>query len=147
LILSVVAIAESYHSSKGATDSFNNTKHQDAGRNLATKVKEQTGLDTLVQVSGYFPRSRAPIGPDSVLAAEFGATAAYHANKGEYGLMMVQRDGRISHIDLSCAKGERWVTEEFYNPDTMRKWDLPPNIVRGVLDARRAATRIVGQGE
>ncbi|MDD5103844.1 MAG: 6-phosphofructokinase [Candidatus Peribacteraceae bacterium] len=143
----MIAIAEGYEGAEDAAlkDSFGHAKKGGSAKILLKKVKEQTGYDTMEQVAGYDVRSRPPLSQDAIFAAELGATAGHLAVHGTYGRMITLQHGRITHVPLSEAKSGRMVGIEHYDPEIMRKRDLPPAIAAELLQARAEAEQILGQ--
>lgn len=131
----MIAIAEGYAGAEDASlkDSFGNAKKGGSAKALLKNVKEKTGYETMEQIAGYDVRSRPPLAPDAIFSAELGATAGHLATNGTYGRMVTLRDGRITHVPLSEAKGGRLVRIEHYDPEIMRKRDLPPAIAAELL--------------
>ena len=126
----VIAIAEGYMPKAGEEDPFGHERKEDAARTLLQLIKKETGLPTQVQVSGYSVRNGPPLASDGIFASELGAMAGYLAHQKKYGNMVSLRGGEVTSIPLADVHGGRCVTKEYYDPQTMRKWDLPPNIMR-----------------
>jgi 6-phosphofructokinase 1 len=77
-----------------------------AGRYLARRIQEETGLETRETVLGYIQRGGTPSPMDRVLASRFGAAGATLIAKEEYGRMVAHRDGQISSVKLSEVAGK-----------------------------------------
>ncbi|MDX9902556.1 MAG: ATP-dependent 6-phosphofructokinase [Bacteroidales bacterium] len=77
-----------------------------AGRYLAKRIQEETGLETRETVLGYIQRGGTPSPMDRVLASRFGAAGATLIAKEEYGRMVAQRDGQITSVKLSEVAGK-----------------------------------------
>lgn len=143
----VVAISEGF-SEGGEKDAFGHAKKKDAARDFLKFVKDSTGINTMEQVVGYDARAGAPIASDAIFAAEMGATAGYLADQKMYGNMVTLRNGRITHAPLTDVSGGRHVTLLEYDPETMLKRNLPPNIVFEMINARGDLDKILrGQEE
>ncbi|MDD4628386.1 MAG: 6-phosphofructokinase [Candidatus Peribacteraceae bacterium] len=135
----LMAVAEGYEGVEDATqrDAFGHAKKGGAAKAMLKKIKAATQYETMEQVSGYDVRSRPPLAQDAIFAAELGATAGHLSSNGVYGRMVTLRDGHITHIPLSEAKGGRIVDITHYDPELMRKRDLPPAIARALLESQR----------
>lgn len=132
----VIAIAEGYIPSTGNEDAFGNTLKENAARKIIESLAQETGLPTQVQVLGYSVRNGPPTASDGIFAAELGAMAGLLAHQKKYGNMVALREGNVTVVPLEEVRGERLVTDEYYDPGTMRKWDLPPNIMREILGVK-----------
>jgi 6-phosphofructokinase 1 len=77
-----------------------------AGRYLAKRIQEETGLETRETVLGYIQRGGTPSPMDRVLASRFGAAGATLIAKEEYGRMVAHRDGQITSVKLSEVAGK-----------------------------------------
>lgn len=132
----VIAIAEGYIPSTGKEDPFGHARKENAARKLIELLEKETGLPTQVQVLGYSIRNGPPIASDGIFATELGAAAGLLAHQKKYGNMVALRDGKVTAVPLEEVRGERLVTDEYYDPETMRKWDLPPNIMREILGVK-----------
>lgn len=77
-----------------------------AGRYLARRIQEETGLETRETVLGYIQRGGTPSPMDRVLASRFGAAGATLIAKEEYGRMVAHRDGQITSVKLSEVAGK-----------------------------------------
>jgi phosphofructokinase-like protein len=94
---SIVVVAEGIKIPEGESS---------AGRYLARKIQEETGLETRETVLGYIQRGGSPSPMDRVLASRFGAAGANLIAKGEYGRMVAQRNGEITSVKLSEVAGK-----------------------------------------
>ncbi|MBI3336012.1 ATP-dependent 6-phosphofructokinase [Candidatus Peregrinibacteria bacterium] len=126
----VIAIAEGYIKNAGEADAFGHPHKEDAARTLLQIIKKETGLPTEVQVSGYSVRNGPPLASDGIFAAELGAMAGLLAHQKKYGHMVSLRGNEVTAVPLENVHGGRRVTADHYDPSTMRKWTLPPNIMR-----------------
>ncbi|MDO8468405.1 MAG: 6-phosphofructokinase [Candidatus Peribacter sp.] len=144
----MIAIAEGYEGAEDAArkDPFGHAKKGGSAKTLLKKVKERTGYETMEQVAGYDVRSRPPLSQDAIFAAELGATAGHLASQGTYGRMITLQNGRITHVPLSEAKSGRMVGIEHYDPETMRKRDLPPSIIAELFRCSAETERILAEG-
>jgi 6-phosphofructokinase 1 len=77
-----------------------------AGRYLARRIQEVTGLETRETVLGYIQRGGSPSPMDRVLASRFGAAGATLIAKGEFGRMVAHRNGEITSVKLSEVAGK-----------------------------------------
>ncbi len=77
-----------------------------AGRYLAKRIQEETGLETRETVLGYIQRGGTPSPMDRVLASRFGAAGATLIAKEEYGRMVAHREGQITSVKLSEVAGK-----------------------------------------
>jgi len=94
---SIVVVAEGIKIPEGESS---------AGRYLARKIQEETGLETRETVLGYIQRGGSPSPMDRVLASRFGAAGANLIAKGEFGRMVAQRNGEITSVKLSEVAGK-----------------------------------------
>ena len=94
---SIVVVAEGIKIPEGESS---------AGRYLARKIQEETGLETRETVLGYLQRGGSPSPMDRVLASRFGAAGANLIAKGEFGRMVAQRNGEITSVKLSEVAGK-----------------------------------------
>lgn len=143
----LIAISEAYAGAedKANIDPFGHAKKGGSAKALLDRVEEVTGLKPMPQISGYDIRSHPPLAQDAIFAAELGATAGYLASRGTYGRMVTLRNGRITHVPLAEATGGRKVGIEHYDPELMRKRDLPPNIVAELLATRATVDETLHQ--
>jgi 6-phosphofructokinase 1 len=82
-----------------------------AGRYLARKIEEVTGLETRETVLGYIQRGGSPSPMDRVLASRFGAAAANLIAENDFGKMVAHRKGEISSVKLSEVAGKTKLVE------------------------------------
>lgn len=94
---SIVVVAEGIKIPEGESS---------AGRYLARKIQEETGLETRETVLGYIQRGGSPSPMDRVLASRFGAAGANLIAKGDFGRMVAQRNGEITSVKLSDVAGK-----------------------------------------
>jgi len=94
---SIVVAAEGIKIPEGETS---------AGRYLARKIQEETGLETRETVLGYIQRGGSPSPMDRVLASRFGAAGANLIARGEFGRMVAHRNGEITSVKLSEVAGK-----------------------------------------
>ncbi len=94
---SIVVTAEGINIPEGETS---------AGRYLARKIEEVTGLETRETVLGYIQRGGSPSPMDRVLASRLGAEAANLIADNDFGKMASQRHGQITSVKLSEVAGK-----------------------------------------
>jgi len=82
-----------------------------AGRYLARKIEEVTGLETRETVLGYIQRGGSPSPMDRVLASRFGAAAVNLIAENDFGKMVAHRKGEISSVKLSEVAGKTKLVE------------------------------------
>jgi 6-phosphofructokinase 1 len=99
---SIVVTAEGINIPEGETS---------AGRYLARKIEEVTGLETRETVLGYIQRGGSPSPMDRVLASRFGAAAANLIAENDFGKMVAHRKGEISSVKLSEVAGKTKLVE------------------------------------
>lgn len=99
---SIVVTAEGINIPEGETS---------AGRYLARKIEEDTGLETRETVLGYIQRGGSPSPMDRVLASRFGAAAANLIAENDFGKMVAHRKGEISSVKLSEVAGKTKLVE------------------------------------
>ncbi len=75
------------------------------GQVVAEQITERTGIEARTTVLGYVQRGGPPVPADRVLATRFGHHAVELLMAGERGRMVVVRDGRMDHVELSRAAG------------------------------------------
>jgi len=78
------------------------------GVNIATaeldkEISDRTGLDVRMAILGYIQRGGSPTARDRILASRMGFRAVEHASKGESGLAVGIRGGKIVSVDLEEA--------------------------------------------
>lgn len=99
---SIVVTAEGINIPEGETS---------AGRYLARKIEEVTGLETRETVLGYIQRGGSPSPMDRVLASRFGAEAANLIADNDFGKMASLRHGQITSVKLSEVAGKTKLVE------------------------------------
>jgi 6-phosphofructokinase len=99
---SIVVTAEGINIPEGETS---------AGRYLARKIEEVTGLETRETVLGYIQRGGSPSPMDRVLASRLGAEAANLIADNDFGKMASQRHGQITSVKLSEVAGKTKLIE------------------------------------
>ena len=99
---SIVVTAEGINIPEGETS---------AGRYLARKIEEVTGLETRETVLGYIQRGGSPSPMDRVLASRFGAEAANLIADNDFGRMASLRHGQITSVKLSEVAGKTKLVE------------------------------------
>jgi phosphofructokinase-like protein len=82
-----------------------------AGRYLARKIEEVTGLETRETVLGYIQRGGSPSPMDRVLASRLGAKAANLIADNDFGKMAAQKHGQITSVKLSEVAGKTKLVE------------------------------------
>ncbi len=146
----VIAISEGYYGEdESEQDAFGHGKMRGAAQRLAATIKQLTGLGTQEQVIGYHARNGAPVAHDAVFASRLGAHAGMLSAEGIYGRMAALRNGKIVDVNLSEVAGGRFVTEDLYDPETMRM-RLVPRSVQTIINGTRIATNAIpdrGDGE
>ena len=76
------------------------------GYRVASEIEKATGIDTRVTVLGYVQRGGIPTPADRVLATQFGVAAAHMLAKGEFGTMVVYKNGQVQNIPLEQVAGK-----------------------------------------
>lgn len=80
------------------------------GKHAATYIAEcittYTGVEARETRLGYIQRGGSPTPMDRILATRYGAFAAETIAKGEYGVMVAQRDNKLTTIPLSDVEGK-----------------------------------------
>ena len=70
------------------------------GNLVATRISEETGLETRVTVLGHLQRGGSPTAFDRILASKFGAMALDGATRGVFGGMVSLRGQDVVMVDL-----------------------------------------------
>src|SRR5574344_139569 len=83
-----------------------NTKLGGAGEKVARELEELTGLEARCTTLGYMQRGGSPTSYDSVLSTKYGSYAMDLAMRGEFGRLVVMKEGRISSAFLEDVVGE-----------------------------------------
>jgi 6-phosphofructokinase 1 len=138
----LIAVAEGYtHNGQAAEnakkkDSFGHAKKEGAVKMVLESIRK-IGIKTQELIPSYLVRSGDPLAQDANFSAELGATAGLLAHEKRYGRMVALEDGKIVDKPLDAVRGGRSIPWElFYDPDAMRKYDLPPNIVKWLLEQK-----------
>lgn len=85
------------------------------GQQVARAIEQGTGYEARVTVLGHLQRGGPPTAADRVLATSLGAAAAHAACRGEAGVMMSVRDGRIVAVPIAeTVKGLRLVPPDHH---------------------------------
>jgi ATP-dependent phosphofructokinase / diphosphate-dependent phosphofructokinase len=128
----LIAIAEGYtHNGTTAEndqkkDSFGHKKKEGAAKIVLQSI-EKLGIKTQELIPSYLVRAGDPLAQDANFSAELGATAGLLAHERKYGRMVALENGKIIDKPLDTVRGGRTIPWElFYDPETMRKHDLPP---------------------
>ena len=146
----VIAVAEGYEhegrvvEDKTQTDVYEHAKLGGIAKYLESITKKSTGLLTQSHSVSYEARDHRPTAADATYAGELGATAGLLAHKREYGQMVGLIDGKIISQPLSIAEGGKNVTRAYYNPETMAKELLPPNIMGAMLKTQNRIATTLG---
>lgn len=98
-------------------DAFGNRRLGGAGQQLASYLREKTGVETIYQSLGYLMRSGEPDALDRMVARGFARLSIDLAVNSEFGRMVAIRDGKYSHcpIDLIGRGSRRVDIEELYD--------------------------------
>jgi ATP-dependent phosphofructokinase / diphosphate-dependent phosphofructokinase len=81
-------------------------KQKGAGRYIAKKILENTGLETRETVLGYIQRGGSPSPFDRILSTRFGGYAAQLINEKRFGEMVALKKGEITSLPLSQVAGK-----------------------------------------
>jgi phosphofructokinase-like protein len=83
------------------------------GELVASRIRQETGLETRVTVLGHTQRGGSPTGFDRILATRFGSMALEAASKGLFGTMVSLRGQNVTLVGLDEAiKGLRLVPHD-----------------------------------
>ena len=98
-------------------DAFGNRRLGGAGQQLATYLREKTGVETIYQSLGYLMRSGEPDALDRMVARGFAKLSIDLLANSEFGRMVAIRDGKYTHCPLELiGRGSRRVDiEELYD--------------------------------
>ncbi len=108
---SIVVVAEGALSQKEAKMDKKEFKQsrkamtQSIGYRVAKELEETTSLEPRVTVLGYVQRGGTPTPYDRVLASQFGVEAAHMLARGEFGKMVVMKNGSMTSIPLEKVAG------------------------------------------
>ena len=110
---SIIAVAEGAVSREEAAMSKKEFKasreampYPSVSYRLAAELKELTGQEIRVTITGHFQRGGAPCAADRVLSSRFGAAAAELIREGKFGCMVALRDDKIVAVPLSEVAGK-----------------------------------------
>lgn len=110
---SILAVAEGAISKEDAAlskkelkEKKKNSIYPSIAYEIGAKISEKTGQEVRVTVPGHMQRGGEPCPYDRVLSTRLGAEAAKLIRDGEYGNMVVVRDGEITKIPLSETAGK-----------------------------------------
>lgn len=110
---SILAVAEGAISKEDAVlskkelkEKKKNSIYPSIAYEIGAKISEKTGQEVRVTVPGHMQRGGEPCPYDRVLSTRLGAEAAKLIRDGEYGNMVVVRDGEITKIPLSETAGK-----------------------------------------
>lgn len=81
-------------------------KKKGAGRYIAKKIMELTGIETRETVLGYIQRGGTPSSYDRVIATQYGHYAADLISRDMYGRLVVMNNNQISDIPLEETAGK-----------------------------------------
>jgi ATP-dependent phosphofructokinase / diphosphate-dependent phosphofructokinase len=73
------------------------------GAVVAKRIEEGTGIETRVTVLGHLQRGGSPTAFDRLLATRYGAAAARHAGRRQFGVMMSAHHGEIRAVPIKDA--------------------------------------------
>ncbi len=79
---------------------------QSIGYRLASELQEATNLEPRVTVLGYVQRGGIPTPYDRLLASQFGVKAAHMLAEGDFGKMVVMKNGRMDSVLLEEVAGK-----------------------------------------
>ncbi len=79
---------------------------QSIGYRIAHELQEKTNLEPRVTVLGYTQRGGTPSPYDRVLASQFGVEAAHMLAKGDFGKMVVMKNGIMDSVPLEKVAGK-----------------------------------------
>ena len=109
----IVAVAEGAISKEDAKLPKKEYKKKLAARtspsivyDIAREIEERTGRETRVAIPGHTQRGGEPDAQDRVFATQCGAEAALGCLRGEYGYMIAQVGGKMTHVPLSEVAGK-----------------------------------------
>ena len=112
-MFSILAVAEGAISKEDAAlskkelkEKKKNSLYPSIAYEIGAKISEKTGQEVRVTVPGHMQRGGEPCPYDRVLSTRLGAEAAKLIRDGEYGYMVVVRDGEITKIPLSETAGK-----------------------------------------
>jgi 6-phosphofructokinase 1 len=100
----------------------------------------EIGLKAATQEVGYAHRFGQPTEEDAQFAYELGWTAMDAAVQGRYGVVAVEREGKITVVPLSEISGGRLVPEELYDRKLLRMREPPRHTPHRQLQRRTLAS-------
>ncbi len=109
---SIVVVAEGALSEKEATldkKAFKKSRKemsQSIGYRVAKELEKATSLEPRVTVLGYTQRGGTPSSYDRVLASQFGVEAAHMLARGDFGKMVVMKNGIMASTPLENVAGK-----------------------------------------
>jgi 6-phosphofructokinase 1 len=81
-------------------------RRRDSTIHLSNRLKELTGLETRMTILGYLLRGGAPSAGDRILATQLGEAAVAAIQRGQFGVMVALRDGRVEPVPLDQVCGQ-----------------------------------------
>ena len=81
-------------------------KYPSISYKIAADLKEIAGVEVRVTVPGHTQRGGTPVPSDRVLSSRFGAHAAQLIKKGEFGRLVVIKNGEVTSIPLEDSAGK-----------------------------------------
>lgn len=111
---SIVVVAEGAKSTngemviRGMRDNgagVDNTKLGGIGETIAKQLEELTGLEARNTTLGYMQRGGTPTAFDRVLSTKYGTKAMQLALEGEFGKLVVLKNGRLNSVSLEEVVG------------------------------------------
>ena len=79
--------------------------NESIGYRVASEIKQGTGIDARVTVLGYVQRGGIPTPRDRLLATQFGVEAGHMLARGEFGTMVVYKNGKVQSVLLEKVAG------------------------------------------
>jgi 6-phosphofructokinase 1 len=76
------------------------------GKFVAQEIEQRTGLESRAIVLGHVQRGGTPTARDRLLATEFGFHAWELLRQGQFGRLVVRKEGGLSSIDLREVAGK-----------------------------------------
>ncbi len=77
-----------------------------AGRYVAKKIQEATGIETRETILGYIQRGGTPTAADRILATRYGRYAAELISKNVFNVMVTFTNNRVGSIPLAETAGK-----------------------------------------
>lgn len=109
----IVAVAEGAISQEDAALPKKDYKKKVAERtspsivyDIAREIEERCGRETRVAIPGHTQRGGEPDAQDRVFATQCGVEAALACLRGEFGIMIAQRDGKMGTVPLEEVAGK-----------------------------------------